>query len=344
MTYNLKKADGTPFVSLPDNVIDTQSTGVALIGANAVNFGLYLNENFIYLMQNFANVSAPINPLVGQLWYDTVSANLKYYNGITWKVMVPPFDGAAGTATVSISGQSIALTLAGNQIIYAVSLVSIDPALLPSTVSINDTAYSMSARFPQGLAAGVTMATDGNNLRFVGVASKANAFASNMTISVTNSGTGSVSFDGSGNVVLPLQLSSVVTAGTYTKVTVGSNGIVYSGNSISNTDVIGALGYVPGIENGPANSLSFGSNIVIDGVISGSNIFYGNSNITITTSFNNNPMPTNGIILLPISSTLPTGWFVADGQTVALPTSGTVVTENLSNVAPTGTLYVQRVF
>lgn len=344
MTYNLKKSDGTPLVSLPDNVVDTRTTSVALIGANAVNYGFYLNENFIYLMQNFANVSAPINPLVGQLWYDTISANLKYYNGVTWKIMVPPFDGSAGTATVSISGQSVAMTLAGNQIIYAVSLVAIDPAIMPSTVIINDTSYAFSSRFPQGLAQGVTMATDGNNLRFVGVASKANAFASNMTISVTNSGTGSVSFDGSGNVVLPLSLSNVVTAGTYTKVTVGSNGIVYSGESISNADVEGALGYVPGVQFGPANSLTYGSNIIIDGVVGGSNIFYGNSNITITTTFLNNPMPTNGIILLPISSLIPYGWFVADGQTVSLPTSGTVVTENLGNTAPTGMTYIQKVF
>lgn len=344
MTYNLKKADDTPLVSLPDNVIDTRTTSVALIGANAVNFGFYLNENFIYLMQNFANVSAPINPLIGQLWYDTVSANIKYYNGLVWKVLVPPFDGAAGTATTSISGQAVALTLAGNQIIFATSLTAIEPALLPSSVTINDSAYAMSTRFPQGLAAGVTMATDSNNLRFVGTATKASALASNMTISVTNSGTGSVSFDGSGNVVLPLSLSNVITAGTYTKVTVGSNGIVYSGNSISNTDVIGALGYVPGEEFGPANSLTFGSNIIIDGVVGGSNIFYGNSNITITTTFLNNPMPTNGIILLPISSTIPYGWFVANGQTVSLPTTGTVVTENLGNTAPTGMTYIQKVF
>jgi hypothetical protein len=84
---------------------------------------------------------------------------------------------------------------------------------------------------------------------------------------------------------------------------------------------------------------------VLNGVVGGSNIFYGNANVTITTTFLDNPMPTNGIILLPTSSVLPVGWAVANGQTVTLPNSGgSVITVNINNAAPSGTTYIQKVY
>ena len=346
MTYTIQKTSGGN-ISVADSVINTTATSLALIGANAVNFGLYLNQDLVWLLQNFASNTAPVNPLIGQIWYDTTNAAIKYYNGLTWKVLTPPYDGMAGTATASIAGQAVAFTLAGGQIISASTLTYLAPGVLPTSVTIDDTAYACAIRFPQGMSPGVTLATDTNWLRFAGTATTANAFASNMTISVTGSANATVSFNGSGNVVMPMQLSNVTVAGTYSKVTIGSNGIVTAGNVISNVDVVNALGYTPGVANGPANSLTFGSNIIINGVVGGSNVFYGNANITITTTFLDNPMPTNGIILIPVSATLPTGWFVANGQTVTVPAAyggGSVVTVNITSSAPSGTNYIQKVY
>jgi hypothetical protein len=332
-------------IVVQDGSIDTTSTSLALVGPNTVNFGLYINQNFVELLQTFASNTAPTSPLIGQLWYDTISASIKYYNGVQWKVLTPPYDGAAGTATTSILGQAVALTLADSQIIYATSLVPLNQASLPSSVLIDDTYYAMSSRFPQGLGAGITIATDSNGLQVWGRASTANAFASNMTISVTGSANARVSFNGSGNVVMPLALTNVVTAGYYQNVTVGSNGIVTGGQLLNANDISNALGYVPSPVNGVANSLSFGSNIIINGVVGGSNIFYGNSNIIITTTFLDNPMPTNGIIALPTGATIPTGWFIANGQTVVIPNGGgSVVTQNLTSSNLTGCVWIQKVY
>ena len=328
-----------------DSTINTTETSLALVGANSVNFGLYINQNFIKLMQTFASNSAPTSPKIGQMWYDTISASIKYYNGFTWKILTPPFDGSAGTATASIQGQAVALTLAGNQIVYATSLIALDQASLPATVLIDDNNYAMAARFPQGLGAGITIATDSNGLQLFGTASTANAFAKSMTITVTGSANASVSFNGSSNVTMPLALTNVVTAGHYTNVTVGSNGIVVSGGSITSNDVVAALGYTPGVANGAANGLTFGSNISLQGVIGGSNIFYGNSNIIINTTFLDNPMPTNGIIALPTGSTIPVGWYIANGQTVTLPNgAGVVVTQNLTSAQLSGCYWIQKVY
>ena len=332
-------------ISVADSSINTTSTSLALIGANSVNFGLYINQNFVKLLQTFASNTAPTSPLIGQLWYDTIQGGIKYYDGYTWKILTPPFDGSAGTATTSILGQAVALTLAGNQIVYATSLVPLEAAALPTSVLIDDTYYSMASRFPQGLGAGITIATDLNGLQLWGTARTANAFASNMTISVTGSANASVSYNGSSNVVMPLSLTNVVTAGYYQNVTVGSNGIVTSGRLLNANDINTALGYVPSPANGVANSLSFGSNIIINGVVGGSNIFHGNSNIIITTTFLDNPMPTNGIIALPTGATIPTGWFIANGQTVVIPNGGgSVVTQNLTSSNLSGCVWIQKVY
>ena len=145
MTYNIPyqaTATSQGNILVQDGTIDTTSSSLALIGANSVNFGLYINQDFVQLLQNFASNSAPISPLIGQLWYDTVNAAIKYYNGLQWKVLTPPFDGSAGTATVSIMGTGVALTLANNQIISAVSLVPLQVAALPASVLINDSYYA----------------------------------------------------------------------------------------------------------------------------------------------------------------------------------------------------------
>lgn len=344
MTYTIQKTSGGN-ITVADGTVNTSATSLALIGANAVNFGLYLNQDLVWLMQNFASNTSPPNPLIGQVWYDTTAQSIKYYNGTIWKVLTPPFDGSAGTATASIAGQAVAFTLAGNQIISATSLISLVPGVLPASIIVDDNSYAVAARFPQGIAPGVTLATDSNGLQFVGTATTANAFATPMTLTVTGSANAAVTFDGSGNVVMPMQLSNVTVAGTYSKVTIGSNGIVTAGNVISSTDVTNALGYTPGVANGPANSLTFGSNIIINGVVGGSNVFYGNANITITTTFLDNPMPTNGIILLPSTSTIPTGWYLANGQSVTLPNGGgTVYTANIASLAPSNTIYIQKVY
>ena len=87
MSYKLNKTDGTLLVDLIDGSIDTATTSLTLVGRNYSGFGEFLNENYIKLLESFSNSTSPLNPIKGQVWWDTSDARLKVYNGTTFKAV-----------------------------------------------------------------------------------------------------------------------------------------------------------------------------------------------------------------------------------------------------------------
>jgi hypothetical protein len=81
MTYSIYLTNGTKLTTVSNGTLDQTTTDLTLIGQNATSYGLYLNDNFIHMLENFANTSQPSNPITGQLWYDTSDNLLKIYNG-----------------------------------------------------------------------------------------------------------------------------------------------------------------------------------------------------------------------------------------------------------------------
>lgn len=79
MSTILNKTDGTVLTEIADGALDQTSTDLAFIGKLYRNYGELVNENFVRLLENFANDSSPGTPLIGQLWYDTDDKNLKVY-------------------------------------------------------------------------------------------------------------------------------------------------------------------------------------------------------------------------------------------------------------------------
>ena len=91
MSYQINKTDGTLLTDLVDGQIDQNSTNLTLVGKNYTGYGEYFNENFVKLLENFANTAAPSNPISGQLWWDTSEQRLKVFDGTVWKASGGPY-------------------------------------------------------------------------------------------------------------------------------------------------------------------------------------------------------------------------------------------------------------
>ncbi len=85
MAYQVDKFNGQFLVSVDDGSIDT-TTDLRLVGKNYAGYGELQNENFVHLMENFANTTPPPKALVGQLWYDSGLKKLRFYDGSRYKV------------------------------------------------------------------------------------------------------------------------------------------------------------------------------------------------------------------------------------------------------------------
>jgi microcystin-dependent protein len=71
-------------ITVFDNTSNTD-TSLVFPGRNVAGYGQIIAENFIKILENFANNEAPINAIEGQLWFDNEESILKIYDGILWK-------------------------------------------------------------------------------------------------------------------------------------------------------------------------------------------------------------------------------------------------------------------
>jgi len=100
MAYTINLTDGTIFAVIPDGTINTSSS-MTLVGKNYAGYGEFLDENFIRLLENGSNTTAPGAPLTGQLWWDKTNNLLKVYNGTTFKTI------SAATASSSAPSSNV---------------------------------------------------------------------------------------------------------------------------------------------------------------------------------------------------------------------------------------------
>ena len=64
-------------ITVDDNSRNTSDTLLTLIGRNEPSYGQALAENFVHILENFANATPPNNPIEGQLWFDSGTNRLK---------------------------------------------------------------------------------------------------------------------------------------------------------------------------------------------------------------------------------------------------------------------------
>ena len=124
MSYIINNSRGQIVAVVSDGTVNTTATNLALIGRAVTNYGEYQNENYVYLLENFANSTAPLTPILGQLWYDSSTDLLSTYNTAnSWTVLAsqdyvqaqkisPAFTGTptAPTAPTNTDNTQIATT------------------------------------------------------------------------------------------------------------------------------------------------------------------------------------------------------------------------------------------
>lgn len=71
---------GKTSISLPRNTVNSGSTSLALTGLGTSLYGEYQQENFIRLLENFASKIAPLNPTIGQIWFDSTANKAKIFS------------------------------------------------------------------------------------------------------------------------------------------------------------------------------------------------------------------------------------------------------------------------
>jgi hypothetical protein len=100
MAYTINLTNGTIFATIADGTINTSSS-LTLVGKNYAGYGEFLDENFIYLLENSANSTPPGAPLTGQLWWDSTNGLLKVFNGTIFKTI------SAATASASAPSSNV---------------------------------------------------------------------------------------------------------------------------------------------------------------------------------------------------------------------------------------------
>ena len=124
MSYIINNSRGNVVAVVSDGTVNTTATDLYLVGRGLTDYGTYENENYVYLLENFANSTAPLQPILGQLWYDSTNDVLSAYSSAnTWIALAsqsyvelqkisPAFTGVptAPTAPIGTANTQIATT------------------------------------------------------------------------------------------------------------------------------------------------------------------------------------------------------------------------------------------
>ena len=228
MSYIINNSRGQIVAVVADGTTNSTATDLTLVGRAVTNFGEFQNENYVFLLENFADNVEPSQPILGQLWYNSSTDEISAYNSLnTWSALAsqdyvqaqkisPAFTGVptAPTATVSTNSTQLATTafVQNNKVSPAFSGTPTAPtaAYNTNTTQIATTAFVQGEKVSPVFSGTPTAPTAANGTSNTQIAST--QFVDN---SLNNLGTMSVQNDnavaitgGSISGIVPLALVS----------------------------------------------------------------------------------------------------------------------------------------
>ena len=119
MPYSIDRYRSNAFLGQPgwplelnDSNINSSQTSLRLIGRGVPNYGEFIIENFVHILENFAGEQPPDNPITGQLWFDAnpssavaaggIPGTLKVFNGFEFMPVTSATSGSTFPASKSI--------------------------------------------------------------------------------------------------------------------------------------------------------------------------------------------------------------------------------------------------
>jgi hypothetical protein len=268
MSYIINNSRGNIVAVVAAGTVNTTSTPITLVGQGVTNYGTAENENYVWILENFCNTTAPSAPLLGQLWYNNATDTLSAYNSTnTWTAIAsqdyvkaqkisPAFTGtptaptaADGTnntqlATTRFVGTAVSNYAATAAVIYA-PLISASLSGTPTAPTANTTTNT------NQIATTAFVQAQKTNPVFTGtVSTTGNVVAANFV----------------GNVISPAG-SEVSTTGNITGGNITTGGIVSATGNVIGANFIGNVIPPAGGAVSTTGNIT-GGNIITSGVVS----------------------------------------------------------------------------
>ena len=305
MPYIINNSRGNVVAIVADGTVNTTATDLALVGRALTDYGTYENENYVYLLENFANSTAPLQPILGQLWYNSTTDVISSYSTsntfvalasqdyVQTQKISPAFTGipTAPTAGVNTSNTQIATTqFVLNQLGGGSSTNNI---LTSGLISAAGTVTGSSLIGTVVTASGNV--SGGNVLTVGSISSTGNATVGNILTGGAVSATGNItggnvltlgSVSATGNVigtnfignVIPPAGGAVSTTGNVTGGNILTSGLISATGSITGS-LLSVSGNITG-SNLTAADLSLSGNILTSGLISATSTITSGANVT----------------------------------------------------------------
>jgi hypothetical protein len=130
--YPSTTVPGEPAGGLHEKAVNAE-TSLVILGRGFAEYGDDVQQNMLYLLENFANTSPPVHPTIGQLWYELPTTTnplpkLNIWTGNTWLSLLTTDGGITMTN---------ALDMGGFRIINVGSPVNINDAVTISYANAN---------------------------------------------------------------------------------------------------------------------------------------------------------------------------------------------------------------
>jgi len=105
MSYTITKTDGAVLTTIIDGTVDNTSSSLILLGRNYSNYGQYMANDLVWLLENFSNPTAPLKPMAGQLWWNNSTNLLQIFNGTGWKSVSAATSNSIAPVTTTVGDQ-----------------------------------------------------------------------------------------------------------------------------------------------------------------------------------------------------------------------------------------------